>query len=90
VSNVVDDGIKADVRRGDLLRSQLEPDMQLLVKIRVVAELHERLAANWLARIEPRDPWPRRDREGSRGALFNVGELEFIDAFAHDCIFACG
>jgi hypothetical protein len=56
VSNEVDDGIKTDVRRGDLVRPPVQPDIQLLVKIWVIAELHERLAADWLTRRELCDP----------------------------------
>jgi hypothetical protein len=88
VSNEVDDGIKADVRRGDLVRPPVQPDVQLLVEIWVIAEPYEGFAADWLTRLELRDPGCRRDREGSRGALFDLGEFGLFDAIAHDCILA--
>ena len=62
--------------------------MQLLVEIRIIAELNEALAAEPAVRLEPGDPRRRRDRECSRSALFDLGEFGLFDAFAHDCILA--
>jgi hypothetical protein len=75
LSNEVDDGIKTDVRRGDLIGPRAQPDVQLLVKIRVVAESYEGFATDRLTRLKLREPGCRRYCEGSRGALFDFREF---------------
>jgi hypothetical protein len=59
-----------------------------LAEIRVIAEPYEALAADWLTRLELRDPGRWRDREGSRGTLLDLGEFGLFDAIAHDSILA--
>jgi hypothetical protein len=73
VGNEVDNCIEADVRRGDLARPRVQPDVQLLINSRVIAELYEGFDADRLTRLELCDLGRRRDCEGSRRALLDLG-----------------
>jgi hypothetical protein len=66
----------------------VQPDVQLLVEVRVVAEPYEGFATDWLTRLELRDSGCGRDCEGSRGALFDLREFVVFDAMAHSHILA--
>jgi hypothetical protein len=86
VGNEVDDCIKADVKRGNLARPRVQPDVQILINTQVIAELYEGFAADRLTRLELRDPRRRCDCECSRRALLDLGQFGLFDLIAHDCI----
>jgi hypothetical protein len=86
--NEVDDGVNTGVRRSDLIAARIQPDVQLLVKIRIIAEPYEGLATDRLTRLKLRDPGCRRDCEGLAGALFDVREFVVFNAMIHSHILA--
>ncbi len=73
LSDVFDDGVETDVRRGDALGSQVQRDVQVAVQNRVIAETYETLAAEPATRLKQCDPRRRRDGESLRGGMFDLG-----------------